>query len=245
LYDDQLNTVARVATNGAFSNDEQLTAWSPDGQRLAFLQREGDGGHHLWLTDRKAVDFERLTTVPRFATGVSWSPDGTRLALTGAAGEIWLLDLEDGSERLLADQVYPGISPAWSPDGRYMLYTTTMNADSYYKTLVLLDLAAPDTEPERLSAVAHSWAELVWLADRDRVVYQTSPATINMLDPIADDGYPWLTVRGQVHEVAASTDGRVAVHILERQTGPHIVISGMTHRVMPSKREQITALCWR
>lgn len=64
-----------------------------------------------------------------FASGVdeypAWSPDGTRLAFNReVAGyrNIWIKDLNTGSERQITNTNTDNIQPVWSPDGSALLF---------------------------------------------------------------------------------------------------------------------------
>jgi len=79
-------------------------AWSPDGQRLAFVTR-GD----LWVADADGTHADALV---KDADQPAWSPNGRRLAFT-RDGSVWTVRADGLDERRLA----PGAHPAWSPDG--------------------------------------------------------------------------------------------------------------------------------
>ncbi|MEE6263798.1 serine hydrolase [Plantactinospora sonchi] len=56
-------------------------AWSPEGDRLAFLRAQ-DGPAQLWLLPTGGGEPERVTDLPLGAGAPVWSPDGTRIAFS-------------------------------------------------------------------------------------------------------------------------------------------------------------------
>jgi len=84
-------------------------AWSPDGQRLAFVTR-GD----LWVADADGTHADALV---KDADQPAWSPNGRRLAFT-RDGSVWTVRADGLDERRLA----PGAHPAWSPDGTRLAF---------------------------------------------------------------------------------------------------------------------------
>ncbi|MEO8071584.1 MAG: S9 family peptidase, partial [Acidobacteriota bacterium] len=125
-------------TPGTF--DEEAPAWSPDGRRIAFIRRHGEGdvdkapNLDLFVVDARAgAQPVRLTTSGAEETGrVSWSPDGTsiacligdepkysayqqrRLAVVPAAG---------GAARILTDALDRPVNSAfWAADGKSLTF---------------------------------------------------------------------------------------------------------------------------
>ncbi len=110
--------------------DRAVTLAVPMGpeQLLAFAsytsdQESGD----VFIVRADGTGMRRLTADPAFDTSPVWAPDGSRIAFySGSDGRIQLRVAEaDGSVRVLADR--PGCmhgtnAPAWSPDGRFILY---------------------------------------------------------------------------------------------------------------------------
>lgn len=91
--------------------------------------------------------FDRVSQVytPRF------SPDGTKVAFSGwregGYRDIYVYDREAGDiERITADR-YMDISPTWSPDGRYIVFSS--DRDDVY------NVYAYDTEDEELHQVSN------------------------------------------------------------------------------------------
>lgn len=98
---------------------------SPDGQTLAYLQRDAVGMLQLWLSPLAGGEPSPLSTnldLIEDAEGPQWSPDGAWLAVAGGhpadgRSAIWLVDVARGTARLLVDHPGADREPRWSPDG--------------------------------------------------------------------------------------------------------------------------------
>jgi len=118
--------------------------WSPDGKRLAFTQsiRETGAGS-LRIID---VASRKVTVVARGpSAGITdvedWSPDGRFLLFSSKMATSWpppdypggdslrLISVEDGSVRLLADDVHQGAA-SLSPDGRFVTFAVGGEANA-------------------------------------------------------------------------------------------------------------------
>ena len=103
---------------------------SPDGTRVAFdSDRAGEPG--VYVADRNGGNVRRISG-PGSASAAAWTPDGRGLAYLRAESglpqvrNLWLHDLESGSERRLTSYRYGEISPAsWFADGRRLSYGQT------------------------------------------------------------------------------------------------------------------------
>ena len=102
---------------------------SPDDKEVAFLS--DSGGHaNLWVVNTGNGELRQITHErdPNVAVGVPlWSPDGHTIAFVSSRGNqgltfgIWLVDSDGSNLRNVAN---PGLGPAWSPDGRWLYYST-------------------------------------------------------------------------------------------------------------------------
>src|SRR5436190_10171210 len=105
-------------------------------------------GGDLWKVPLDGAAPTAVWTTPQAETGMAFSPDGTRVAFVrsnggragrgarggggGRAGgggpegtsELWIRTLADGAETKVVDQAGGIGAPNWSPDGRYLTFTT-------------------------------------------------------------------------------------------------------------------------
>jgi Tol biopolymer transport system component len=96
-------------------------AWSPDGLKLAFETGPPGVTHQVMVID--ARDGQELA---RFAgEQPAWTPNSQTLAIKSCAPEcgLWQVNLDGGGGRLLTRDSTDSY-PAWSPDGRYLVFTS-------------------------------------------------------------------------------------------------------------------------
>jgi Tol biopolymer transport system component len=124
-------------------------AWSPDGQRIAFVQRHfdptGPDVGWVWVMSADGREQRKLTGETSLAEGrfarLSWSPDGRRLAFTSdrdGNAEVFTINSEGGGLRRLTNNPEYDGDAAWSPNGRQLVFVSNrdgshgvyiMNAD--------------------------------------------------------------------------------------------------------------------
>lgn len=101
-------------------------AWSPNGQRLAYVSFEGKRSkvYTQGLTDGRRelmAEFKGINSAP------AWSPDGQRIALTLSREgntEIYVLTVATRAFKRLTQDPAVDTEPAWSPDGRHIVFTS-------------------------------------------------------------------------------------------------------------------------
>ena len=139
----------------------------PGDKEVAFLS--DSGGHaNLWVVNTESGALRQITHErdPNVAMGVPvWSPDGRAIAFVSSRGNqgltfgVWLVDPDGSNLRNVAN---PGLGPAWSPDGRWLYYSTRGGAAA---TAVVLKKVPVDGGP----AVTVTTERL---AQRDRLGWQ-------------------------------------------------------------------------
>ncbi|MCD6424592.1 MAG: PD40 domain-containing protein [Anaerolineales bacterium] len=111
-------------------------AVAPDHSQVVYAADNGTNGSQLWLWDSGTSRNELLMEcTSAYCSEIAWSPDGQRILYsrleldseTNPANvqSIWWLDLNTReSAPLFQDALTPGFSARWSPDGRWLSYTS-------------------------------------------------------------------------------------------------------------------------
>ena len=134
----------------ASKSHDDMPRWSPDGHRIAFVRSVGLV-RQLVVMNADGSGQRQLTHAPDPSYAPSWSPDGRRLAFVrghedrdsddgirpdeqGSVGagerlgrtpsDVYVLDLETGTETRLTNDPAIDTSPAWSPDGTSIVFTS-------------------------------------------------------------------------------------------------------------------------
>lgn len=165
--------------------DESAAAWSPDGERVAYVERAPD--HFSGVL--KVVEIDATTGLPRGEgreiyraptdrgggwqiREPAWSPDGSTLAVVlqdSGWDKIYLVPAHGGSPKPLTSGEGEDSSPIFSPDGRTIAFTSNRGSrEERHIWLVSLD----DRTPRRLTtAQSCTEASPQWSRDGKQIFF--------------------------------------------------------------------------
>lgn len=144
-------------------------AWSPDGNRLAFVQ-----GQTIYLVGPQGEDPESLVIdgLPSpYVSAPAWSPTDDRLvfvnAFPGGAGRLWGVSTEGGIAEALTEEGVRAMAPAYAPAGGLLAFFAP---DSVPQPQVWV--MEPGGVPVKITSQEDvTPLRLRWTPDGSRIVY--------------------------------------------------------------------------
>ena len=119
------SNVRRITNNPA---GDATPTWSPSGTQLAFTS-DRSGTPQIYIVSTDGSNLRRLTTSESYADRPTWSPAPRNeiafAARSGPGFDIKVYDLAGGQTRQLTFGEGTNESPAYSPNGRHIAFTTT------------------------------------------------------------------------------------------------------------------------
>ena len=148
-------------------------AWSSDGTRLVFQRCCRTGYWQIWTMGaggQSPVNVSRSSTND---TNPSVGPDGRIAFVRG--GDIWVLAADgSGAVRLTISSGYTEDAPAWSPDGRWIVYQRCCYGTLGGGAWQIFRMKADGTDKMNLSANAGATMDFRpdWSPDGTRIVFE-------------------------------------------------------------------------
>jgi dipeptidyl aminopeptidase/acylaminoacyl peptidase len=199
----------RQLTNGeAPRTPRAAPMWTRDDEYLIF-PRDADGNeqHDLWRVHVETGDVEQLTDNPTAQEyPVEAAPDNKRLLVaSNLNGQMnnYLLDLDTREYTQISDYQFPVMGGSWSPDGKYIVYSTNETSDLKNSDVYIMD--ADGGNKRKIFSVNTGSEESVsdWSSDGrliavssdysggNRVgVYDVETESMRWLTPESDTVYP-------------------------------------------------------
>ena len=105
------------------------TAWSPDGEKIAYVSLERDKQSRIVVQDWQTGGRQVITVPIKNArqSAPAWSPDGKKLAFANHKNgntDIYVLDLSSKKVRRLTSQLSIETEPTWTPDGQSIIFNS-------------------------------------------------------------------------------------------------------------------------
>lgn len=142
------------------------------------------------------------------------SPDGSRLAFV-VLGELYLMDLPDGTPRRLTDLDAVKAQPTWSPDGEWIAFTTWSTADGGH----LYRVRRNGNELERVTTASALYTDVTWTPN-DRLLAFRGPS--RAYDDALTRGVPggrdvlvWVPVTGGTETVVSEVVDFSGLHFID------------------------------
>lgn len=210
---------ARVAIVGQGLVDNP--AWAPDSHTLAF-NRAYDRGPKLFSRGIGENDVEQSAADGFFQVASDWSRDGrfiafTNTSLTGSEntqqGDVWLIDMAHGRKVIhLIDTPFHEGAPAFSPDSRWLAFTSNESGRSEVYVQALEASETPRLVGERVLVSRHGAISLRWRRDGRELFYLAYDGHVHAV-PIT------LSAKPKVGESAPlfmiGTEARAAIHSMQ------------------------------
>jgi Tol biopolymer transport system component len=160
-----LDVVNRHVHPLALPYPESGAAWSADGKWLAMIGRSASNPQ-LYLTDMTTLNFQEVAVGATYVRHFAWSPQGAKIAFSaGYSGhhELHLLDLATNTETVLThNRWFVLTGPAWSPDGRYLAFSSSGDALKSEEIYLLDVISGAQTQ---FNAQPADESAPVWAAD--------------------------------------------------------------------------------
>jgi Tol biopolymer transport system component len=193
----------RQLTQPGPKTSDAWPAWSPDGTSIAFKRQFPDEASWsgLQIVNADGSGTHGLTEHAYGIDAFAWSPDGTVIAFVGIvpiaiwpipqqrieySGDLYLIKADGSGLRRMTDLGTVLGTPAWSPDGRRLLFATSTDRpgvdqpESSIRTITIegSQMATVISSRDALGAV---WGP-AWSPDGTRIVFVKDPSRWNAKD---------------------------------------------------------------
>jgi len=98
-------------------------SWSPSGEYIAFLGSpitSKQNNYRLYVLATNSKQYHPVSDLAAGPYRPSWSPDSSKIAFSTADNRIFIVDASGTKKPELI--ISFGASPAWSPDGKFLVY---------------------------------------------------------------------------------------------------------------------------
>jgi serine/threonine protein kinase len=213
-------------------------SWSWDGSRLVYEKDE-----QIWTAKADGSDQRKVDGVPTpdillADRTPAFSPDGSLIAFfqcsKGPIGDIWVVPSAGGQARQLTFDDHFGGTPAWTPDGRYIFFSSLRaGSRTLWKIAAaggtpepVLVGAGEDTEPE----ISRDGSKLIYTNTRNSFVLTVWNPTTNETRELMESRYdltdPSFSPRGDtISFFLVENNGDTQIHTIESSGGSSVQLT--------------------
>ncbi len=151
-----------------------------DTQAQIAFQSDRDRNYEIYVMDDDGKNQRNLTNHPDRDLAPSWSPDGTRIAFVSdrdghvpkgrvwSTFEIYVMDAEGKNQRNLTNDPNSDHSPAWSPDGKRIVFSSDREVN--FEIYVMDNNGG---NPQKLTNNPGTDQHPSWSADGKRIAFSS------------------------------------------------------------------------
>lgn len=139
---------------------EMDPVWSPDGKKIAFVvmnAEEMKADIHVMNADGSGRTQLTKNAAKSIAFSPTWSPDGKRIAFSAMQmdegfgppkeANLFVVDADGKNLKPLGEPGAVRMMPAWSPDGKQILYTSIEKFEDFDPRLHVMDADGKNAKP--------------------------------------------------------------------------------------------------
>jgi Tol biopolymer transport system component len=192
--------------------------WAPDGSSIVFTS-DRMGSADLFLVKPDGSGLKQLTNDPAYDDQAAFAPDSKQLVFVstrgGGTATLWTLDIATRQVKRLSSGKGGDFRPSWSPDGKWIAFSSSRNHDAPFahgrwERLQLADLYIIHPDGSGLKKVTNTsgfCGSPRWMADsRHLVAYcMDAESTLATRQPNPDPGHDTKLVSVDIN-TGASTD---------------------------------------
>jgi TolB protein len=117
--------------------DDLSPSFSPDGSKMAFVSNRS-GSPQIYVKDLQTGSEERITFDLKYCTSPVWS-QSNRIAFVAINDDnfnIYLINPDGNNLKKLTEETGNNEDPCWSPDGRFLVFSSNRDGDGYHLYLM-------------------------------------------------------------------------------------------------------------